>query len=136
MAKIDLGSKIVCDGHYIDSDGKRVHCERELPAGTHAIVNRVGVMGHHCEMCHDPERTKAIAAGLGISTEEMYERWHKLDAAQKALDDKLAKATKKNGNGKGKPAAATESEPADNGEVKPADVASTQGEWPPAEDKE
>ena len=134
MAKINMGQKIVCDGHYLNSEsGDRVRCDRELQPGTNAIVNKEGVMGHFCECCHDPARMRTIAAGLGSSQEEFYQRWQKLDPAQKFLGSKLAK---KNGNGKGKPAAAAESGPPATGDQTPADVASTQNAWPPAEDQE
>ena len=92
--KVERGVSIICDGSYRDADGKLVPCGEELHPQTHAIVNKVGIMGHHCAWCQDPAATAAMAEALGYSQEELRSRYKSMEAARMDLDEKKAEADK------------------------------------------
>lgn len=134
MVRVNKGTAILCDGSYLDSGSdERLSCCEELHPSHNAIINKIGVLGHHCSFCHDPEKTDSVAKTLGLSQEELRDRYKSLPAAEKAAAEKLAKekakAAKPNGNGNGKPQPTVKPEPADpatSGE------AGTDPDWPPA----
>ena len=78
---------IICDGKYHDGE-EVIPCEKELHPGTHAVINKVGVLGHHCDFCHDPLKTQQLAKDLGYSEDEFRGRFHTFASAEKALTAK------------------------------------------------
>lgn len=64
--RVTLGHKIVCDGSFQDAKGNRVPCEEELHPETRAVINKAGVLGHHCSLCADPAATAILADKLGV----------------------------------------------------------------------
>lgn len=90
MAKISQGHKIICDGKFRDKPGDQfTTCGVELHPDARLIINKVGVLGHHCEFCHDPGRTVAAAVALGIPESTLREKYS-LASAEKAVADKIA----------------------------------------------
>jgi len=80
----NLGSEIVCDGKFLE-DGELVICGRVLAPQHRSLPNKVGVLGHHCDYCHDPAQAEALAAQLGVSQSVMRERYSTPAKAQKAI---------------------------------------------------
>lgn len=95
-----LGHRIVCDGKYVNDSGTLVPCGVELHPGTIAQISKDGVLGHHCEFCHDPQKTVALAKRLDVSSQELREMTAKdrsaaLAAADKREADQLAAQKRK-----------------------------------------
>lgn len=69
--RISEGHKIICDGKYTDEAGELVPCGKTLHSGTVAQINKIGILGHHCEFCHDPSKTAALCERLDVTEEEL-----------------------------------------------------------------
>jgi serine phosphatase RsbU (regulator of sigma subunit) len=69
MSIHQMGHRVICDGKFKDEAGEFQPCGAELHPNTRAVINKAGVMGHHCELCYDPEKTAATARRLNLTEE-------------------------------------------------------------------
>lgn len=100
MSRHNLGHQIVCDGKYKGEDGSAALCGAELHPGTQAVINKVGIMGHFCELCYDPAKAEALAKRLDMTMAELHEtapadlRKQIADLEKKEADQRAADAEK------------------------------------------
>lgn len=91
--------KVICDGKFTVGN-KIVMCNAELHPETKAVINRNGILGHHCDFCHDPARTALLATKLGKTEPQLRKMgWEAVVEASDAMDakasDDAAKAQEK-----------------------------------------